>query len=127
MMIGAFAAFLGSQTARAGGPVAIVEEVSGTVGGIELLQYVDSGRAIKLGATGMVVLGYLNSCVRETIKGGSVTVGREKSTVLGGKVSRERVECDGGNMRLTPEQRSKSSVVVFRRPPLAKKAPPVHQ
>ena len=124
MIIAAFAAFLGGQTARAGSPVAIVEDVSGTVNGVELLEYVDSGRSIKLGAKGTLVLGYLNSCVRETINGGSVTVGKEQSTVQGGKVSRERVECDGGNLQLTHEQANNTAVMVFRKAPRAKMAVP---
>ena len=121
MIIGAFAAFLGGvggQTARAQSPVAIVEDISVTVSGVELLEYVNRGRAIELGATGTLVLGYLNSCVRETINGGSVTVGEDRSIVEGGKVSRERVECGGGKMQLTLDQARKSSVVVFRRPPV---------
>ena len=124
MIIGAFAAFLGGvggQTARTQSPVAIVEDVSVTVSGVELLEYVNRGHTIKLGAGGTLVLGYLNSCVRETINGGSVTVGKEQSTIQGGKVSRERVECDGGKLQLTLEQASKSAVVVFRKAPRAKK------
>ena len=127
MIIAAFAAFLGGQTARAGSPVAIVEEVSGTVSGVELLEYVDSGRSIKLGAKGTVVLGYLKSCVRETISGGSVTVGKKQSTVQGGKVTRERVECGGGKLQLTPEQANNTAVMVFRKAPRAKRAVSLHK
>jgi hypothetical protein len=127
MIIATFAAFLGGQTASAGSPVAIVEDVSESVSGIEFMEYVESGRNIKLGAKGMLILGYLRSCVRETINGGSVTVGKEQSTIQGGKVSRERVECDGGKLQLTLEQASKSAVVVFRKAPRAKKAKPAHK
>jgi hypothetical protein len=127
MILGAFAAFLGGQAAWAQSPVAIVEEVSDSVKGIEFMEYVDRGRNIKLGSKGMLILGYLRSCVRETINGGSVTVGKEQSTVQGGKVTRERVECDGGKLQLTLEQASKSAVIVFRKAPRAKKAAPPHK
>lgn len=127
MIIATFAAFLGGQTASAGSPVAIVEDVSESVTGIEFMEYVESGRNIKLGAKGMLILGYLRSCVRETINGGSVMVGKEQSTVQGGKVSRERVECDGGKLQLTLEQASKSAVIVFRKAPRSKKANPANK
>jgi hypothetical protein len=37
------------------------------------------------GARGGIVLSYLNSCVRETISGGTVTVGTDQSEVQGGE------------------------------------------
>ena len=49
-----------------------------------------------------------------------MTIGMEKSVVKGGKVRRERVECDGGRLLLTAEQASKSAVVVFRKGKLSK-------
>ncbi len=104
-------------SASAVGPVAIVEDVSAPGAGVTFMEYVESGRTINLGAGGTLILGYLRSCLRETITGGSVTVGVENSTVQGGRVVRERVECDGGKLQLTLEQASKSSVVVFRKPP----------
>lgn len=75
------------------------------------------GKVIQLGDKGRLVIGYLRSCLREIITGGNVTVGPEKSRVSGGKISRERVECDGGKLLLSREQAGKSAVVVFRRPP----------
>jgi hypothetical protein len=69
---------------------------------------------IQLGDKAALILGYLPSCLRETITGGSVTIGPEKSIVSGGKVTREVVECDGGNMQLTMAQTKQSGVMVFR-------------
>ena len=57
---------------------------------------------------------YFHSCVRETITGGTVTVGAERSDVIGGDVSFETVQCDGGQLRLTTQQASQSGVVVYR-------------
>lgn len=95
--------------------VAIVEEIEPDRADVGFMDYLGSGRTIVLGVRGRLVLGYLNSCLREVILGGTVVVGAEKSTVEGGKVSRERVECDGGRLLLTAEQAGKSAVVVFRK------------
>jgi hypothetical protein len=75
------------------------------------------GKVVKLGPKDTLVLGYLKSCQREVITGGTVTVGAEQSAVAGGKVERRKVECDGGHMRLTSEQSAKSGVMVFRGAP----------
>ena len=71
-------------------PVALVEEVSGAPAGVEFMDYVETGKTIELGARGGIVLSYLNSCVRETISGGTVTVGTDQSDVQGGKVARTK-------------------------------------
>jgi len=97
--------------------VALVEDVSGTSAGVEFMDYLAVGREIRLGAQDRLVVDYLRSCWRETITGGTVTIGAEQSAVKGGTVSRDKVECDGGKMRLTADQAAKSGVVVFRAPP----------
>ncbi|MBM3547829.1 MAG: hypothetical protein FJX54_12825 [Alphaproteobacteria bacterium] len=106
---------LGSVPALAA-PAAIVEDLTGQVAGIEVLDYVDAGRVIEL-RQGTLVLGYLKSCVRETIRGGTVKVGSERSEVTGGAVERKTSPCDGGKLQLTAEQAGKSGAMVFRRPP----------
>ena len=106
--------------AWAGSVVAIVEEIKADATNVGFMDYLGTGRTIALGKNGRLVLGYLNSCLREVIIGGNVTVGMEKSVVKGGKVRRERVECDGGRLLLTAEQASKSAVVVFRKGILSK-------
>ena len=68
----------------------MVEEIQGSVPGIAFMHYVDPGQVIHLGAHDRIVLGYLNSCWRETIRGGTVTVGAEQSEVAGGEVVRAR-------------------------------------
>lgn len=97
-------------------PVAIVEDASDGIG-VEMMDYVAAGKIIQLGAKGKLVLGYLASCTRETITGGRVVVGAEKSDSQDAQIKREKVECDGGRMRLTADQSAKSGVMVFRRAP----------
>jgi len=83
-------------TASAQSPAAVVEEIQGSVPGVQFMDYVDPGQVIRLGAHDRIVLGYLRSCWRETISGGTVTVGTEQSEVAGGEVARDKVACEGG-------------------------------
>ena len=103
--------------AEAASPAALVEDVSAGVTGVGAFDYVPAGKQIALGSAGKLVLGYLASCVEETIVGGAVTVGAEQSTVAGGAVQRKTVACAGKPMQLTVEQSGKSGGLVFRRPP----------
>jgi hypothetical protein len=107
---------LAAAPALAADPVAIVEDAKGKLD-VDFMDYVEAGRVVKLGAGDELVLGYLKSCWRETIKGGTVTVGAEQSTVAGGTVRREKMPCDAGKMRLSSDQAAKSGVMVFRAPP----------
>ena len=102
--------------ARAQSPVALVEEITGKPAGIEFMDYVAPGRIIALGPRDSVVLGYIRSCWRETIHGGTVTVGRDQSEVSGGRVERVKIACDGGRMELAAEQAKQSATSVFRDP-----------
>lgn len=102
---------------------ALVEDAKGRNLDVDFMDYVDVGRVIKLGPNDELVLGYLRSCWRETIRGGTVTIGAEQSTVDGGNVRRQKVECDGGRMRLTQAQSGQAGVMVFRAPPRPAGAP----
>ena len=95
-------------------PIAVVEDVTGSPGGIQIMDYVTPGQVIKLGPADSVVLGYLTSCARETITGGTVTVGTEHSDIIGGKVQRKTIQCQGGKMELTRPLADKSSAMVMR-------------
>lgn len=97
-------------------PTAIVEDVRSSGAGIDAFEYLEQGKIINLGAADVVVLGYLQSCLRETITGGMITVGLTESVVDNGLVEREVVECDGGYTTLTTAEASKSGVAVFRAP-----------
>lgn len=102
------------------GPSAIVEDIKGKVEKLDVMDYVEPGQVVPLKAGDVLVLGYLKSCVRETISGGKVTVGAEQSQVEGGKVERAKFACDGGKLQLTAEQAGKSGAMVFRKKPTDK-------
>jgi hypothetical protein len=104
-------------------PAAIVEDVTGSAPGVEFMDYVPQGKVIKLGSAGKLVLGYLKSCWRETISGGTVTIGAEQSDVQGGTAERAKVACEAARMQLTAELASKSGAGVFRRGQNAKVRP----
>src|SRR6516162_10462245 len=95
-MFAAIVCFVGlTGAASAQPPVALVEDVQGNVTGAELMDYVVPGQVIKLGPGGMIVLGYMKSCWRETISGaGAVIVGTEQSGVQLADVKAEKVPCD---------------------------------
>ncbi len=95
-------------------PAAIVEDVDGAVADVGVFEYLEAGRLIRLSAGETLVLGYLNSCLREIIHGGDVTVGADQSSVIGGLVIREEVECDGGSTDLSVAEASQSGVIAFR-------------
>ncbi|MCP5373040.1 MAG: hypothetical protein H6907_15040 [Hyphomicrobiales bacterium] len=106
-----------SAPARAGDLVAVVEE-AGDGAGVQIMDFLEVGQRIALPAGGRLVLGYIHSCVRETIQGGQITVGKGESTVDGGQVARESTEC--ANLMMEPasggDQRE-TAAVVFRKPP----------
>jgi hypothetical protein len=72
-------------------PTALVEDVKSASAKVEFMDYVGSGQVIELAPGDILVLSYLKSCEHETITGGTVRVGLEKSEVQGGKVSRRKV------------------------------------
>jgi hypothetical protein len=80
------------------------------------MDYLSAGKVIKLKSQDSVMLGYLASCWSETIRGGTITVGNEQSDVQGGKVDREKVPCNGGNIALTAKQANQSAGTSFRAP-----------
>jgi len=95
--------------------VALVEDIAAASTGVQFMDYLSTGQVIRLRAGEKIVIDYLRSCLRETIAGGTVTIGAAESLVAGGQIHREKVECDGGRMMLTAEQASKSGVMVFRK------------
>jgi hypothetical protein len=113
--------------AHAASPVAMVEDVTGNSAGVGPLDYLAAGRSIRLGASDRLVLDYLHSCIRETITGSLLVVGAEQSVVHGGKVTRETISCDGGQLQLSADQSQKSEVIVFRKKPTDAKLPPAQR
>jgi hypothetical protein len=86
------------------GPVAIVEDVDGNPVGVAVMDYLNVGKVIELGARDSLVLSYLTSCMREVIHGGVVKVGLEQSETRSGLVERAKVDCDGARMIAAPGQ-----------------------
>jgi len=103
-----------SSLAAANGPVAIIENIENAKSPLAFMDYVTKGQVIELGINGRLVMGYLASCRRETITGGTVSVGQKQSTVTKGQVLLEDVECDGGNAQLTGQQAASSAALAFR-------------
>lgn len=103
------------EPAMAGKISAIVENITGAAKGVQQMDLLEEGQTIELPAGAEVTLGYLRSCVRETITGGRVTIGVEKSAVENGKRQSEEVDCDGGQIVRTSQRTDDVAGAVFRK------------
>ena len=81
--------------------VAVVESISGNSSGVEFMDYLHLGQVIRLGPHEAIVLSYETLCVRETITGGTVTVGLDRSQVQSGEVRRSVGRCGEGKTEIT--------------------------
>lgn len=102
-------------TAMVGGAKAqdaLVEQASADAP-VDAFQFLSAGERIDLASGQTIEIGYLASCVRETITGGSVTIGREQSDVAGGDVRREALAC-GVNVALSQSERNESGASAWR-------------
>lgn len=95
-------------------PVAIVEESARTEGKGQPFDLLSESDTVTLAADETIILGYLKSCVRETITGGTVTVGNKESIVEGGKVAREKTECTVNKLALSADEAQQSATITFR-------------
>ncbi len=111
-----------SPASGAGAPTAIVEDADPGRSDIGLFEMLESGRKIVLKEKERLILGYLQSCVQETIVGGRLVIGQTESLVSGGQVKRKKVECTGGQVTLDEATKGKAGVVVFRNAPNRKSA-----
>ena len=100
----AFAAALAIIPATAEDATALVESINSHSQRVELMTYAHVGQVIRLSPDQTMVLSYKNSCVRETITGGTVTVGIEHSEVQSGDVKRVNGSCNAGKVELTGAQ-----------------------
>ena len=100
--------------AQAQVPAALVEDVQSKTANVEFMDYLTTGQVIKLQPREILVLSYLKSCHYETITGGTVYIGAERSDVVGGKVARSKVPCDGGKMQLTFQLATSSAASSYR-------------
>jgi hypothetical protein len=78
--------------------------MSGNSRGLQIMDYVQAGQIIHLEPHETIVLSYKASCVRETITGGTVTIGIDRSLVQSGQVRRIDTPCETGKMVLTGGQ-----------------------
>lgn len=128
LIVAAFGSVALIPAATAQTPAAIVEDVKGNVAGVEFMDYLQPGKVIKLGASGVIVLSYFASCVRETIKGGVVIVGTEESKVSLAEIESTKVACDASPAQLSDREASQSAATTFRSlAPEKSTAPPARQ
>jgi hypothetical protein len=112
--------FLSGAAHAQGKAIAILEDINGAGGKYGAFDELKAGDKIELGANGSAIIGYLDSCVRETIQGGSVTIAAGQSKIEGGQVSRETVACEATQLVLSEEEAGKSATVAMRGPPWEK-------
>ena len=110
----AAATLLLSSGGEAAEPVAIVEEASSDAP-VRAFSYLSQGQVIRLGSKAKLLIGYLHSCVQEQVQGGVVTIGRERSRVVGGLRSARVLDC-GGAAQLSRSKAERGAVLVMRRP-----------
>ena len=112
-----------ANSQESGAPTAIVEEIEAADTEIQFMDLLLPGQVIKLGRNGKVTLSYFDSCTNEEIVGGSVTVGKEKSIVVGSKVTvKKSDDCHKGDFVLKTASAQSAAAVVFRgRKPNAEK------
>lgn len=96
-LIGFLGAALAASPAVAAEQAAIVESVRGDAAGVQPLDYLPTGKVLRLGPHNEIILDYPRSCTREIISGGTVTVGTTGSNIVGGRVESGKVLCDNQN------------------------------
>lgn len=92
--------------------VALVEDIQNAPdAGVGFMDYVFPEQEISLGETGVIVLAHLDTCLVETIKGGTVTVSRSGSKVADGSLEAANTECQAAKPIITAENREAGAVV----------------
>jgi hypothetical protein len=110
-LVGALAPACAS--AASGRPAAIVEDVSGAPD-IKPMQYLSEGQRLSLKPGEEIVIGYLRSCVVETIAGGDITIGAERSLVERGTVSRRGVTCEAERLLPAAVKGDAGGAMIYR-------------
>lgn len=117
MILLAAVVFAAGTAQAQGNQAAVVEDLSGTVSGVEVFDFLSPGKTVTLPAGAKLVLGYMNSCTREVITGaGTVTIGETGSKVTGARLQTEQLKCAAAN-QLAQGQAGKSAAMVFRGQP----------
>ena len=95
-------------------PVAIVENVEPPSGAaVALMDYLYAGGTVELAEDSRLEIVYFESCRAETILGGRVEVGTERSDVAGGDVEAEQIECSQPQ-RVVSADRGRAGATVER-------------
>jgi hypothetical protein len=95
-------------------PVAVVEDVNFVSDHIQPMDFLDAETTFELKSSESIVIGYFSSCLRESIKGGNVTIGQHQSTVIDGEINRKTLECVGGDKVAGSAVNQTAAAVVFR-------------
>ncbi len=86
LLIGAGALSCGPAEAQSGGAAGLIKEASAGLP-VHAFEQVMLGQTIPLGADGHLKISYYQSCLVETIDGGTVTIGSFSSRVVGGRIA----------------------------------------
>ena len=78
------------------------------------MDFLDAGTNFEFRPSESIVIGYLSSCVLESITGGKVTIGQHQSIVIGGEVNRRTLECASGDKIGGSVKNQTAAAVVFR-------------
>jgi hypothetical protein len=103
-----------AQAQAAASAGALVEEIDDGVGNVAAFDTLKSGQNIDLRPNHHAIISYLDSCIRETITGGTVKIGTSQSDVQDGTVQRETVDCSLKQLTLTANTQDQSATTVFR-------------
>jgi hypothetical protein len=89
----AVACLIAATSVGVAGSAALFESLATEAAVTNVMSYVETGKTFRLGAKDTMVLSYFGSCVRETITGGTVTIGIDHSNVQGGIITRTKLDC----------------------------------
>lgn len=115
-LIIAVSLLLFSPVCEAAEPVAIVEEASADAP-VRTFSYLSKSQIIKLDAKAELLIGYLNSCVQERVRGGVVKIGANRSQVTNGHRTARQLDC-GGAAKLSRAESERAAALVMRKPPV---------
>lgn len=106
---------LAAGSALAAPRVAIVEAGQAAEAGLAEFSLLAEGTEFKLAAGETITIGYLKSCISETITGGTVVIGAEESVVTGGEIARAPGgQCTEPRLALSAAESQQSASLSFR-------------
>jgi hypothetical protein len=108
-----FTLITSAPSAFAAGPSAIVEEVSYETGDLLAFDYLFAGREIAVPTGQRLVIGYLSSCVRETVTGGTIRIGVKQSEG-DAAIAREAMSCAGAAAVAGADASATALTAIFR-------------